>query len=208
MINDIQRIIKTSTLEKLFNDEHISNIDWIWVNKETFKDILYNLELGIDDDDIQKEIDGIEDKEIFNILNPIFENNGFIKVNQYLFSIWEEGYKPTDDIETIVYVKNKLYRQISIDIQIKYNWILKAIAVDTYLKIVDNYENFKECYKDLYEDNYRIIEDLLSRKKYLYLLASWEFRNNIVYFYKQNKLINTWREKEIESYFDELINKI
>lgn len=206
---DVIKILNDN--EDNFNISEIFNTDnepdWVWVNRLIFIDILYNL--GFTTDDELQEVNGLEDyneEEIFSILEKIFKKHSYLRVDQNLFSVWEKDYKPTRDIETIIFVKNELYKKISIYCQNTYGWFLKAMAIDTYYKISSEFGSVKECYEELYEDNYRIIEDILCLNNYKYVLGCWEYvpKDGVLLFFKDEKFMNSWTEQEAESFYNEL----
>lgn len=195
--------IKNLNVAEVFNTSE--DAEWIWVNKLVFADILYGLGFESEEDEADMAPEDFDEESVFELLQEALKPE-YIKMNQFLFSTWEKNFKPTKDMRTIIFVKKKLYRKISIDCQRSYGWFLKAMAVDTYYKINSEYNNLRECYEEVYEDNYRIIEELLSLKKYLNVSAYWQYeiKENALYFYKKNKIMNRWTEQEAESLYNEL----
>ncbi|MCG8484668.1 MAG: hypothetical protein MJA31_15250, partial [Clostridia bacterium] len=187
---------------EIFNTD--SNPDWVWVNKLVFSDIIYGIceSEEIEDSDIKN----INEQDMFKILEEIFDQYHYAKINQHLFASWEKEYKPTKDIETVIFVKDKIYRKICIDSQNRFGWFLKAIAVDTYYKINSEFSSLVSCYKEMYEDNYRIIEDILSLFNYQYVSGNWEYvpKDNVLLFTKDNQLMNIWTEEEANSFYNEI----
>lgn len=193
----------TLNISEIFNTEQ--NPDWVWVNQLVFQDIFYGLN---ESEEIEEFIlEDVNEQEIFKVLEEIFSQYQYIRINQHLFSTWEKEYKPTKDIETIIFVKDNIYRKICIDNFNKYKWFLKAIAIDTFYKINSAFNNLNDCYKDMYEDNYRIVEDILSLQNYQYVSGNWEYvsKDNVLLFTKNNKLVNIWTEEEANCQYNQRI---
>lgn len=204
----LEKIGKTS-LENILDIDDFKDIDWIWVNREIFRDILYNLgfDKEFEEKDLEKFLYEIEDKEMIHVLIPIFNKKGYMCIDQQTFSNLEKEYKPTNDIKTTIFVKEKYYRKLSIKQINNYNWILKAMAIDTYFRMGLDYKNLKETYEELYMENTRILEDVLSLGEYNFLTGVWRFikKTKELYFYKSGEFYNSWSEGEVHSKFEEFI---
>ncbi|QEK12805.1 hypothetical protein FQB35_10975 [Crassaminicella thermophila] len=206
----LERISKAS-LNKILDIDNFKDIDWIWVNREIFRDILYNLDLDreFEEEELEKFLKDIEDEVMIKELLGPFKKEGYLSLDQNLFANLEKGYKPTLDIDTIIFVKEKYYRKLFIKQINGYNWVLKAMAIDTYLRMGLEYNSLKETYEELYNENTRIIEDLLSTNEYAFLNGVWKFEKKTkeLYFYKSGEFYNSWTEGEVNSRFEELIKK-
>ncbi|WP_129599653.1 hypothetical protein [Anaerophilus nitritogenes] len=202
--------ISKSSLQNILDLKDLKDAEWIWINEEIFRDILYNLKLDhiYDEKTIDEFLSEITLEEMTKTLLHVFQKKDYIFVNQYFFSEIEKGYKPTEDINTYIFVKNKYYTKMLIKAMKHYNWILKAMAIDTYKKMGTDYKTLKETYEELYNENMRIIEDILSFGKYTFLSAKWEFIRDTqeLYFYKTHEFYHSWSRQEVLSIFCQ-INK-
>ncbi len=209
MKDQILQRIAAASLNHILDIEDFKNIEWIWVNREIFKDILYNLKIdeALGEMAVEKFLNEIEDKEMIKALLSPFQDKDYLPINQYQFSNLEKGYKPTEDIETIIFVKNKYYKKLSIQQISQYGWILKAMAIDTYFKIGLEYKSLKETYEDLYQENDRILEEILSKREYHFITGVWKFRSESkeLSFYKQGEFYNSWSEGQADATFNEYI---
>ncbi len=184
---------------------------WFWINRTVFSDIFFNLGFEVKSSQNEKEIfEELDENEMFDILKKTFKKLGYISMNQFLFSNWDKDFKPTQDMTTLVFVKIELYRKISIYFQNNFGWFLKATALDTYYKINSEFSNVAECYEELYRDNYRIIEEILSNKQHEYFSGKWKYikKDGVLLFYKGNKFMNSWTEQSAESFYHEMIMEI
>ncbi len=187
--------------------EESEEVGWFWINRTVFSDIFFNLGFEVDSSENEADIFGeLDDNKVLDILEKAFKEIGYISMNQYLFSNWDKDFKATEDMVTLVFAKKELYRKISIHFQNRFGWFLKALALDTYYKINSEFSGVVECYKELYRDNYRIIEDILSNKEYQYLSGRWKYMTNdaVLLFYKGNKFMNSWTEQSAESFYHEI----
>lgn len=210
MKNKILEKLKMSSLEEILDIDNFEELQWIWVNREVFLDIVLNLKLDeLLGEDVLDEIHKIEDEEILGALILPFEKKGYLPMNQLLFGSMEEGFKPTEDIKTIVFVKESKYKKISIHMVRRYEWLLTAMAMDTYFRMGLDYKSLKETYEDLYEGNNRLIEDLLAEGEAAYLAGSWKYirKTDELYFYKGSEFFNSWTEGETRSKFQEFLKR-
>lgn len=201
-LNWLKENMQDFSIEDIFNTEKDS--DWIWVNKTIFSDLLYGLGYYLDNEE-EEILEQLGEEEVYALLEETLKPR-YIRVNQFLFSTWEKEFKPTKDINTIIFVKKEIYQRMSIYCQNTYGWFLKAIAIDTYYKINSEFESLKECYEELYCDNYRIIEDILSTDNYQYLSGYWQYvsKENMLHFIKNEKFMNSWTEQQAESFYQEI----
>ncbi|MFZ5969149.1 MAG: hypothetical protein ACOYVK_18490 [Bacillota bacterium] len=199
--------IAAASLEELMDIDHIDSVDWIWVNRELYRDFFYNLQLDqeIDDDVIEAVLSEINDDEMYSALKQPFQQKGFVSVSQILFASFDKGYKPTKDIKTFIFVKGRYYRKLITVHFRELEWILKAMAIDTMIKMGTDYKSVKEAYQDLYEENTRILEDLLTNGSYEYLTAKWEYdaKSNQLYFYRSGEMFHEWNQNATLSRYAE-----
>ena len=202
----IKKNIDKLNIMEAFNAE--TEPDWVWVNKYVINDVLYSLEVPMDEDedDFEEDISLEEENRILEIIGEKLEKSGYMKSDQQYFSFWETGYKPTEDIETVIYLKEKTYTKMSIAMHNQYSSLLKAMAIDTYYKIETRYSNLDDCFKDLFEDNYSIIEKILSGEEYIFGPGKWTVnrKDKLLRFYKEEQFTNSWTLEETNSKYEEL----
>ncbi len=207
MSKRILESIRAASLETILDIENFEAFDWIWVNRELFPDIVLNLKLDeVMGEGALDQIYQIKDEEIFTVLEEPFQKKGFLPMHQLIFANLEEGYKPTEDIPTVIFIKEKKYKQLSIALAKQYEWVLKSMAMDTYFRMGLDYTSLQETYQDLYEENSRMIEQLLSTGEVSYLTGKWKYirKTNELYFYRANEYHSSWTEGESQSNFREL----
>ncbi|TCO74570.1 hypothetical protein [Marinisporobacter balticus] len=206
----LEKIVQTP-LKKILDVVDFKEMDWIWINREIYIDILYNLALEkeFDEAELERFLNKIEEKEMIQALIKPFEKEGYIPIDQNLFSNFEKGYRLTEDIETTIFIKEKYYRKLSIRQMRDYNWILQAMAIDTYLRMGLEYKNLKETYEELYMENTRMIEDILRVGEYTFQAGLWRFEKKTeeLYFYKLGEFHKIWAEGEVSSKFEELMKR-
>ncbi len=207
-IDIIKNNIAKINIIEAFNAEN--EPDWMWVNKYVINDVLYSFDLDEDEDEElyeeEEELSEAEEKEILEVIGSQLVKMGYVAIDQEYFAFWEEGYKATEDIETVIYAKEKICNKMSIDMHNKFQWVLQSLAIDTYYKIETNYENLEECFKDMYEDNDSIIERLLKLEPVTFSAGRWEIRkkDQLLIFYKEDQFMNSWTEAETMTKYEEL----
>ncbi|AOT69089.1 hypothetical protein [Geosporobacter ferrireducens] len=207
MSKKILESIKGASLEAILDIEDFTTLDWVWVNRELLPDIVLNLKLDeVIGEEALEKLQQVNDEEVFKVLEEPFRQKGYLPMHQLIFANLEEGYKPTEDIQTIIFIKAKKYKQLSIILSKQYEWVLKSMAMDTYFRMGLEYDSLQETYEDLYEGNGRMIEQLLSEGEVSYLTGRWQYirKTNELYFYKVNEYHNRWTEGEALSKFREL----
>lgn len=210
MKNLILEKISAAPLEKILDINNFENINWIWINREILRDILLNLEFDkmFEEEALEKSMGEIEDAALVQALHGPFKEKGYAPMDQYEFAYLAKGYKPTMDIETTIFVKGKYRSQLLIRQNNAYAWMLKAMAIDTYLRMGLDDKSLKEIYEELYEGNSRILQEILSVGEYVFSSGKWKFikKINELYFYKAEKFYYAWAEGEVLSKFEEMIN--
>lgn len=205
---NIEQIIKNSTVEELFQ-VNIKNQDWIWVNKDIFADIVYNvLEYeSTDEDYLIEEINNISEDKLNEILNDKFKKIGWISVNQLLFEKLVDDFISTKDIETFIYVNRRFYTKKVIEKTNELSWILKAMAIDGYQHLSLENKTLLEIYEEYFNENGMLIEEILLRGEYKFLnVATWKLyeQTNLLEFYKMDERYRQWSEGNSNFMFYEL----
>jgi hypothetical protein len=209
--NFILEKIAHASLKEIFDINSFKDMNWIWTNEEIFRDILYNLDLDkeLDEEIIDNFLGNIKNEEMIDVLLKPFEEEGYMLIDQYLFANLEKEYKVTKDIDTFIFIKEKYYTKLFIRGINHYRWMLKAMAIDTYLKMGLDYKSLKETYEELYDENTRIIEEILTKGEYRFSTGVWKFikETKELYFYKIGKFFNSWSEGEVAAKFEEMIQR-
>lgn len=215
MVKDIKdkifKAISRKPLEKIFDVDSIEDLDWIWVNREIFRDLCNNLKLDqeMGEEKIEEALKHTDDEEMIRWLSEAFQKRNYVLMNQFQFARLEKGYRPTKDIDTVIFVKHAYYRKLFIHLMRQYDWMLKAMAMDTYLKMGLDDKNLKEIYEEFYEGNSRIIEEIFEKGEYSYLKGTWKHisKTDELYFYKSKEFYGSWTEGEVLSKFEEQIRQ-
>ncbi|NLK73340.1 MAG: hypothetical protein GX285_10010 [Clostridiales bacterium] len=196
--------IKELDIKEIFDIS--DETEWIWVNKTVFADIFYSLGFEPENEEEDEGFQELDEEVVFSILEDVLKEYDYIRISQHLFSSWEKNFKPTKDMITVVFVKKSLYRRMSIECQNNYGWFLKAIAADTYFKVNQEFSGLPACYEELYKDNYRIIEDILSLQDYKYISGHWQYipKDKVLLFYKGSKFMSSWTKQEAETFYEEM----
>lgn len=200
LLNDLNKY----TLKEMLYIEDLNEVQWIWFNYDTLKDVFINVSLYDEREiEIEEFIKNNNFNEMESYFDDIFKYNGFEKMDQNLFASLVEGFKVTKDIETIIYVNKGYYRKLYIKIMLEYNWMLKAMAIDTYKSIFRDYKTIKSTYEELFEDNSRILEEILSSGEYEFMSGRWKIdrKTNMLKFFKGKKFYNSWGKGEVNSVF-------
>lgn len=207
----LSTLTQEETLEKILDIDRLEDHEWVWINRDIFLNICYNI--GLDAEMTETEIEDAlrqtEDYEIIEILTEAFRKRDYIPIDQFQFSRLETGYKPTTDIETAIFVKEKYYRKLFIRLSKAFDWMLKAMALDTYFRMGLDYKSLKEVYEDLYEGNMRILEDVFRKGEHTYLVGTWKHvrKTDELYFYKSDEFFCSWAEGAVSSKFEEHIHR-
>jgi len=207
MKDNILKTISNASLEQILDINDLNDVEWIWVNQGIFLDLLLNLKIdeSLGESAIDKFIRSVTDNEVINSLDKPFRSMGYLPMNQFLFSMAEKGFNPTKDIETTIFVKEKLYKKLTIKLTNEFSWILKAMAIDTFFKMGTQFKSLTELYTELFEDNSRIIETVLSNQEHTYLTGRWKFERKTkeLLFLKSEEIFQSWGEGEAEARFRE-----
>jgi len=204
---DIEKIIKSSTLEDIFQ-MNFDNAEWIWVNRDIFFDIVYNvLEYdSVVEEDLKREVRIMDDDVFVKNLNYKFKELGWTLVNQKLFEELVEDFISTKDIETYIYVNKRFYTKKIIKKTNELNWILKAMAVDTFQQLALEDKNLIQIYEEYFNENGMIIEEMLLTGEYKLNVATWKLdtKSNLLEFYKLEERYSQWSEGNSNFMFNEL----
>ncbi len=207
--NTIKDRLKKATLEDILDRRDIHSMDWFWVNRDIFEDILKNipnLDYYEQEEEIKKYLNSIKDEEFIHLLRPEIEKRGFIEMSQSLFGKLDENYRVIEDIRTWIFVGENYYNKLWIRKYNELEWVLKAMAINTYQRLDYPYDSLEETYRELFENNTRMIEEIVNTGEYTLETGKWVFdrEENTLAFYKNKKIFYEWGEGEVESRFHEL----
>ncbi len=204
---NIEKMIKNNDIEDLFQVD-ISKQRWIWINKDIFIDILQNvIEYdSFNEEELIHEIKNISEDRVIQSLNEKFENIGWMSVDQKLFESLCEDFVATKDIETFIYVDKKVYTKKILKKVNELDWILKAMAVDTYQHFGLENKNLTEIFKEYFNENGMIIEEILRTGEYKFNALTWKLyeESNLLEFYKMNQRYRQWAEGNARFMFYEI----
>ena len=207
--NTIKDRLKKATLEDILDRRDIHSMDWFWINRDIFQDILKNIpnfDYYEQEETIKKYLNSIKDEEFIHLLRFEIERRGFIEISQSLFGKLDENYRVIEDIRTWIFVGENYYNKLWIRKYNELEWVLKAMAINTYQRLDYPYDSLEETYRELFENNTRIIEEITSTSEYALESGKWIFneKEETLTFYKNKKIFYEWGKGEVESRFEEL----
>lgn len=206
---EIYAALEQASLEEVLDIKDLNNLDWFWINRDIFDDILKTIK-DIDYYDKQNEIKdflhGMPDQDFIKPLREEIKERGFIESTQDFFAKIEDDYRLLGDIETWIFIKESYYNKLWIKKFNELEWVLKAMAIDVYQRLDFSYSSLSETYKELFEGNSRIIEEVLIKEVYVLESGKWilDEKTGSLIFYKNNKIFNEWGKGEVEFKFDDL----
>lgn len=204
---NIEKIIQNNNVEELFQVD-ISKQTWVWINRDIFIDILQNvIEYdSFNEEELIHEIKNISEDRVIRSLNEKFGNIEWITVDQKLFESLCEDFTSTKDIETFIYMDKKVYTRKILKKVNELDWILKAMAVDTYQHLGLEDKNLIEVFKEYFEENGMVIEEILLTGEYKLNVLTWKLyeENNLLEFYKTDERYRQWAEGNAIFMFNEI----
>lgn len=206
---NIKNSLEKATLEEILDRKDIHSLDWFWINRDIFEDILKNIpdfDYYTQEDETKKYLNSIQDEQFIDLLKEKIEKRNFIEVSQSLFAKLDEDYRVIEDIKTWIFLRENYYNKLWIKKYNELEWVLHAMAINAYQKLDYPYASLEETYKELFENNTRIIEEIVNAGEYTLETGKWIFdrEENTLAFYKNKKIFYEWGEGEVESRFHEL----
>lgn len=206
---NIKRNLQQATLEEILDRNDIPSVDWFWMNRDIFEDILRNIpefDYYVQEEEVKQYLSSIEDEEFIHLIREEIEKRSFIEMPQTLFAKLDEEYRIVEDIKTWIFVGEKYYNKLWIKKYKELEWTLQAMAISTYQRLDYPYDSLEETYKELFENNTRIIEQIVDTREYTLGSGKWIYseEEKTLTFYKNKKVFYEWAEGEVESRFDEL----
>ncbi|RBP35928.1 hypothetical protein [Garciella nitratireducens] len=207
--NIIKEKLQQATLEEILDRKDIHSLDWFWVNRDIFEDILKNIpkfDYYEQEEEIKKYLNSIKDEEFIDFLRYEIETRGFIEISQNLFAKLDKEYRIMEDIQTWIFIHENYYNKLWIQKYNELEWVLKAMAINTYQRLDYPYDSLEETYQELFENNIRIIEEITDKGKYVLESGKWILneKEGTLRFYKNGKIFYEWGKGEVESRFEEL----
>lgn len=207
--NIIKEKLQQATLEEILDRKDIHSLDWFWINRDIFEDILKNIpkfDYYEQEEEIKKYLNSIEDEKFIDFLRPEIETRGFIEISQNLFAKLDKEYRIMEDIETWIFIHENYYNKLWIQKYNELEWVLKAMAINTYQRLDYPYGSLEQTYQELFENNIRIIEEITDKGKYVLERGKWILneKEGTLRFYKNEKIFYEWGKGEVEFRFEEL----
>ncbi|MPW26921.1 hypothetical protein GC105_14135 [Alkalibaculum sp. M08DMB] len=201
---DITNLLGSTSVNTILNTIE-SMPELVWINRDMFKDIIkaadYRGELN--QNEIDMYIRMLSDDDFISIIEPVFNNCEYLLLDQTTYGLLNENFVKGKKKEYL-FIKEKILNKLLIQTYVKYEWILKAMAID-YSKYVDM--DLMETYKEYFNENNRIIESTLLDGFYNEGNNKWEIdieHNTLIYSFGKKRVL--WTQGEAEYRFDELIN--
>lgn len=199
--------IKNCDLETLFGVD-LKKEQWVWLNSEIFSDLIMNItdyDSYDDEEELMEAIRQLSEVEFINIVAAKMKELDWMMVNQYLFEKLEEGFNVTEDIKTYILVDKKYFMIKMIGKLQELEWVLKAMAVDSYQHLTPE-KSLKSIYDEDFHENMMILEDILIKSQYEKFNCVWRVvpETQSLVFYKNEKQHRVWAEGNANFIFSEL----
>ena len=200
---DITDILENATVDLLFRfKEESPNL--IRLNRNNFSDIIKAADRQgqLKDTEIDMYLRMLSDEDFISIIAPAIEKGQFQWIKEENYSLLVEDYTPSKK-KDYLFINEKYLTRLLIKTYIRYEWILKAMAID-YAKYLDG--DLMETYKEYFENNNRVIELILLEGYYDESANHWKIdleHNTLIYSFGKKEVI--WTKGEAENRFEELI---
>lgn len=200
---DITDILEKATVDLLFSfTEEPPNL--IRLNRNHFADIIRaaDYQKQLKDAEIDMYLRMLSDEDFISIIAPAIEEGQYQRIKEENYSLLIEDYRPSKK-KDYLFISEKYLTKLLIRTYIRYEWVLKAMAID-YAKYLG--EDLMESYKEYFENNNRIIELILLEGYYDESANHWEIdweHNTLIYSFGKREVI--WTKGEAENRFEELI---
>ncbi len=187
--------------------EALKQEKWIWINEEIIKDLFLDIldYDSYDEDQLTEALQLIKEKALV-ITQRKLKEAGWIMVTQRVFQELEEDFNGTEDIETYIFLERKYYMTVMISKMREFEWMLKAMAIDTYQHLNPEGISLKKIYQEDFQENYMILERFLGKEDYERGIGRWrlELSNKTLFFFKNSKEHRQWAETHANFIFEEL----
>lgn len=207
--NKIIEGLKDASLEEVLDLKNTGSLDWFWINRDIFPDILKNIsqfDYYAEEESIQEVLSKMKEEEFIEPLREEINKKDFLEISQEVFGRLDKEYRRIEDIKTWIFVNRVYYNKLWINKSRELEWTLMAMGIDTYQRLDFSYTTLEETYRDLFEDNNRIIEGLVEKGTFVLESGKWILNKeeNVLIFYKNGRVFYEWGKGEAYSKFDEL----
>jgi len=217
MIPNIKRVmkIKLNLVESIKNCDlgtlfgvDLAKEQWVWLNAEIFPDLIMNItdyDSYDEEEELMEAISELSEGEFINIVANKMKEIDWMLVNQYLFEKLEEGFNVTEDIKTYILVEKKYFMIKMIGKLKELEWVLKAMAVDSFQHLTPE-RTLKSVYEEDFHENMMILENIMISGKYEKSNCVWRVvsETQSLVFYKNEKQYRVWAEGNANFIFGEL----
>ncbi|MFZ7132721.1 MAG: hypothetical protein ACOWWR_10220 [Eubacteriales bacterium] len=180
--------------------------NWIWIHRKVFKEILSIADehQQLSDYDMDTFLRMVTDDDFIELIQHPLLNKGFMLIDEDMFTLMEN--KRQTPLKAYIFIKEAYFNRLLIKGFNDYEWVLKAMAID-YSKYMD--KDLAETYKEFFEGNTRIIEQLFKDKKYAADNQFWfmDFKYNLLSYQFKRKQVQ-WSKEEAESKFSDYIQGV
>lgn len=148
--------LKEIPLAKVFQVSALEELDWLFVDRTLFSRIVKGADPHLDPEKVEEFLRLMSDEDFLELLAPNFLKEGFISLPMERFRKLDlqqgKGSK-----KGTVYIGRKFLMKKMIGFTQRMDWVLKAMAMDWkgYRE-----EGLAEVYKETFEDNGRLLEEL------------------------------------------------
>lgn len=199
---DITTLLENTTVETILPLID-GKLELLKIDRGMFKDIIKVADLHgeLNEHEIDMYLRMISDDDFISIIQPVFEKGQYNLMDTKTYSSLDETFVKTNK-KVYLFIKVGYLTRLLISTYVKYEWILKAMAID-YSKYVDM--DLMETYKEYFEGNNRIIESTLLEGCYDEGKNHWEIdieHNTLIYSFGKKEVL--WTKGEAEYRFEEL----
>jgi len=199
---DITTLLENTTVEKIL---HLvdGKPELIKISRGIFKDIINASDLNgqLKESEIDMYLRMLSDDDFISIIEPAFERGQYNLISSNTYSLLDESFVKVSK-KVYLFIKESHLTRLLIATYFKYEWILKAMAID-YSKYVDM--DLMDTYKEYFEGNNRVIEGTLLEGRYNEGNNHWEIdveHNTLIYTFGKKEVL--WTKGEAEYRFNEL----
>lgn len=191
---DIELLLRSIDINKVLPQ----GVQIYEINRKTFKYIILasDVKKQLSDGDIDLFLRMVSDDTFIEFMQEPFEKQGYTLVDHRIIKLLDKVEIKND---TYVFVNETYLNRLLIKGYFRYEWVLKAMAVD-YSKYLD--KDLLETFKEYFDGNTRLIEQLIKEQKCSLDNHKWimDFDHNVLY-YPVNKKKIQWTKEEAESKF-------
>ncbi|SHE91941.1 hypothetical protein [Alkalibacter saccharofermentans] len=203
----IAQKIKSVPVEKIFGYEELKEINWLWINRDIFRDIIYSADTKdeLEESEIDEFLRIIGDEDFVELLQDRMSDKGFVFMDSIRFKKLEKGFKDFG-VKTFIFVNRRYLARLLVHFNDEFDWILKAMTVD-----LSGYNDreLQEVYKEYFENNARILEEIAVNGSYSQDLLEWDFDmdTNTLSCSYQGEKTSQWSGEEAITRFEELMER-